>query len=55
MCLNGAAARKGAKGDLVILASYGSYTPEELRYGESRLVWVDESNRIVKKESVKWL
>jgi aspartate 1-decarboxylase len=54
ICLNGAAARKGARGDLVIVASYGGFTPEEIRHGASRLVWVDQDNRIVKKEVVSW-
>lgn len=54
VCLNGAAARKGAKGDLVIVASYGSYTPEEIKKGASHLVWVDSDNRIAKKQTVEW-
>lgn len=54
VCLNGAAARKGAIGDLVIVASYGTYTPEEIMDGESLLVWVDQKNLIKKRKAVKW-
>src|SRR5215203_618980 len=45
--LNGAAARLGMPGDLVIVISYGDYDDAELRADFSPLVvFVDERNRI---------
>lgn len=44
ICLNGAAARMGARGDLLIIATYGSYTPEEWPSHEPRIVLVDSGN-----------
>ncbi len=44
--LNGAAARLGAKGDLIIIASYAEYDEEELEYYSPILVFVDEKNRV---------
>lgn len=48
--LNGAAARLGAKGDLIIIASYAEYEEEELEDYHPKLVYVDENNRIVRLE-----
>ncbi len=45
--LNGAAARLGDKGDLIIIASYADYEESELESYEPTLVYVDENNRIV--------
>ncbi len=52
--LNGAAARLGAVGDIIIIASYGLFQEEELREYRPLLVYVDEQNRIreVKREGV---
>ncbi|WP_448587847.1 aspartate 1-decarboxylase [Thermocrinis sp.] len=44
--LNGAAARLGAVGDIVIIASYGVFDQEELTGFKPTLVYVDEFNRI---------
>ncbi len=44
--LNGAAARLGAKGDLIIIASYADYDEKELEFYAPKLVYVDSSNRI---------
>jgi aspartate 1-decarboxylase len=44
--LNGAAARLGEKGDLIIIASYGGYTEEEIEDYKPILVYVDESNKV---------
>lgn len=44
--LNGAAARLGAKGDLIIIVSYADYSEEELTYYSPKLVYVDDHNRI---------
>ena len=48
ICLNGAAARWAAAGDLVIILSYGQYTNDEARTIEPKVVSVDAKNRIVK-------
>ncbi len=45
--LNGAAARWGAPGDLVIILSYGSFEPAEALKHKPRLVHVDERNHVV--------
>lgn len=44
--LNGAAARLGEIGDEVIIVAYAWVAEEELRNFKSRLVYVDERNRI---------
>src|ERR1700739_3220243 len=46
ICLNGAAAHKARRGDLVILASYATYDEEAARRHRPALVFVDEANRI---------
>ncbi|MEM1320922.1 MAG: aspartate 1-decarboxylase [Bacteroidota bacterium] len=46
ICLNGAAARRVAVGDIVIIISYGYMTPEEAKDFEPLLVFPDENNRI---------
>jgi aspartate 1-decarboxylase len=46
ICLNGAAARLGAKGDKVIVMAYVLCTDEEARAIEPRVVLVDDANRI---------
>ena len=45
--INGAAARKASPGDLLIIASYASYSELELQKYHPRLVYVDAQNRIV--------
>lgn len=47
--LNGAAARKGAVGDLLIIATYAIYQQEDMDNYKPLLVHVDNNNRIVKK------
>jgi aspartate 1-decarboxylase len=47
VCVNGAAARLVAPGDLVIIASFVSLDDEEARKHEPKLVFVDERNRMV--------
>jgi aspartate 1-decarboxylase len=44
--VNGAAARKAAAGDLVIIASYAVYNEIELERHKPDLVYVDSRNRI---------
>jgi aspartate 1-decarboxylase len=46
--LNGAAARLGQPGDLVILISYGVYSDDEAERHSPRVVFVDPKNRIVR-------
>lgn len=46
ICLNGAAARLGVKGDKVIIIAYGQFTPEEAKLFVPRFVHVDNQNRI---------
>lgn len=47
VCLNGAAARKGEPGDLIIIASYGLFDENECLNGNSHIVAVDKDNRII--------
>lgn len=49
ICLNGAAARKVAVGDKVIIVSYAMMTLEEKAQFNPAIVMVDEKNNIVKK------
>ncbi len=51
VCLNGAAARHGAPGDLVIIMSYAMMDELEARTFEHKRVLVDENNRIVSANS----
>ena len=46
MVLNGPTARKGARGDKVIVFCYEYYNEQELKSFKPRLVYVDEANRI---------
>lgn len=46
ICLNGAAARLVAKGDLVIIVSYCNVKEDEVAQHRPVLVFVDEKNRI---------
>lgn len=52
ICLNGAAARLTAEGDLVIIMSYAQLNEEEIRTLEPQIVFVDEQNHIIEKKSV---
>ena len=46
VCLNGAAARKGAPGDIVIVASFGQMEEAEARRHEPTVVYVNADNSI---------
>ncbi len=48
IALNGAAARKGEIGDLIIIVSYALYEPRELTSYQPRIVVLDQDNRIRK-------
>jgi aspartate 1-decarboxylase len=47
--VNGAAARRAAVGDIMIIACYSAYNELELQKYEPKLVYVDGRNRIVRK------
>ena len=49
--VNGAAARKAAPGDLLIIATYATYSELELQKFDPQLVYVNEQNRIVGQRS----
>src|SRR5689334_10184205 len=48
--LNGAAARLGHPGDLVIIISYGVFDAAEVERHQPRVVFVDGANRIVRPQ-----
>lgn len=50
ICLNGAAARLGVKGDTVIILTYSSVEEAEARNYAPKLVYVDARNAIVKSK-----
>jgi len=52
ICLNGAAARLNAPGDLVIIISYGEYDEREIRELTPHLVFVDADNRLTEAKEV---
>jgi aspartate 1-decarboxylase len=45
ICLNGAAARRGAPGDLIIITTYANYPPEALNHHKPKVILVDGRNR----------
>jgi len=49
ICLNGAAARAGQRGDFIIIMSYADMTSDEIDSNPPYVVFVDENNRIVRK------
>lgn len=46
ICLNGAAARMGAAGDLIIIATYANYSEAEVALHEPKVVLVDAGNKM---------
>jgi len=48
ICLNGAAARLVQVGDIVIIISYASMTPEEARAHTPALVFPDDNNKLIR-------
>lgn len=48
ICLNGAAARAGQKGDAVIIMAYASVTSEEMKTHRPKVVFVGEKNEIIR-------
>lgn len=49
IALNGAAARKGLTGDLIIIVSYALYEQSDLVTYQPRIAVLDQDNRVVKK------
>jgi aspartate 1-decarboxylase len=49
MVLNGPTARRGVKGDKVIVFCYEYFNEEELRKFKPKIIVVDEKNRITKE------
>lgn len=47
ICLNGAAARKVAIGDKIIIVAYASMTPEEAKTFKPTVVQVNDKNEII--------
>lgn len=47
-CLNGAAARKASKGDIIIVATYVMVDDAEIREWKPKCVLLDEKNQIKK-------
>ena len=45
ICLNGAAARKGQPGDLIIITTYALLDEEELADHQPKVILLDEKNR----------
>ena len=54
ICLNGAAARKGSPGDLVIIIAWATVSNEEVKKWQPIVVHVDKHNKIVevKREQI---
>jgi aspartate 1-decarboxylase len=46
ICINGAAAHKAKKGDIIIIATYASFEEQELETFKPKKVYVDGANRI---------
>ena len=46
ICINGAAAHKAKKGDMVIIVTYGTFEELELENFKPKKVYVDSANRI---------
>ena len=53
VCINGAAAHKASKGDLVIIATFGWMTEADARAWEPKVVFVDERNRAVERHGAE--
>ena len=48
ICLNGAAARSGQKGDRVIIMAYANMSPEEIKSHHPKVVFVGDDNEIIR-------
>ncbi len=48
ICLNGAAARSGQKGDRLIIMAYANMSPEEIKNHHPKVVFVGDDNEIIR-------
>ena len=48
ICLNGAAARSGQKGDHIIIMAYANMAPDEIKTHRPKVVFVGNKNEIVR-------
>jgi len=55
ICINGAAARLAAKGDIIIILSYCHLPDDEALNVIPKMVYVDENNRIVETKGKEWV
>jgi len=55
ICINGAAARLAAKGDIIIILSYCHVADDEAINVIPKMVYVDEHNRIVEMKGKEWV
>ncbi|MBI5016383.1 MAG: aspartate 1-decarboxylase [Deltaproteobacteria bacterium] len=51
ICINGAAAHKASRDDIVIIACFGLADAAELRHWQPSLVYVDAANRIAHRKA----
>ena len=49
-CLNGAAARRGAVGDMITIMSFGMFSEEEAEGFLPKIIVLDENNAIIEKK-----
>ena len=47
ICLNGQAARKVKKGDIIIIISYAQMTPEEAKTFQPKIIFPDEKTNLL--------
>lgn len=47
ICLNGPAARKVHKGDIIIIIAYAQMTPEEAKNFQPKIVFPDEATNLL--------
>jgi aspartate 1-decarboxylase len=55
ICINGAAARLAAKGDIVIILSYHHVPDDEASNVIPKIVYVNQNNRIVETKGKEWM
>jgi len=48
--LNGAAARKGAVGDIIIIISFGVFEENEIEGFKPKIIVLDENNKIIERK-----
>lgn len=50
ICLNGAAARLGHVGDIIIIIAYGLFDDDEARRHQPKVVLVNKENKVISNE-----